>query len=83
MISILIVFTALIFSGCKSNMSIGFGNFNFTRVHFSVGNIECCEEISSWHENEIGCEVELKNGNHLYLSEGTYILIESECPICK
>ncbi len=64
-------------------MSIGLGNFHYTRVHFYVGGKECCEEIASWHKNEIGCEVELANGNHLYLSEGTYILIGNECPICK
>ena len=77
-----LLFCFVFTSGC--NMSIGLGNYNFTRVHFSVGNNNYgCEEISSWHDNELGCEVKLKNGNSMYLSEGTYILIEGKCPICK
>lgn len=78
---ILIVICFIFSVGC--NMSLGIGNYNFTKVHFSVGNSDGCEEISSWHDNELGCEVKLKSGNSLYLSEGTYILIEGECPICS
>ena len=48
----------------------------------SVGGKESCKEILNWHDNEIGCEVTLKDRNSLYLSEGTYILIKDKCPIC-
>ena len=66
--------------GC--NISCSPGNYNYNRVHISVGGKELCKEILNWHDNEIGCEVTLKDGNSLYLSEGTYILIKDKCPIC-
>ena len=67
--------------GC--NKSCSPGNYNFTKVHISTpGGIDKCFELSSWHDNERGCEVKLKNGSSLFLSEGTYILVEDYCPIC-
>ena len=77
MILILTLFTL---TGC--NMSCSPGNYNYNRVHISVGGKELCKEILNWHDNDIGCEVALKDGNSLYLSEGTYILIKDKCPIC-
>lgn len=72
--------TLFTLTGC--NMSCSPGNYSYNRVHISVGGKELCKEILNWHDNEIGCEVTLKDGNSLYLSEGTYILIKDKCPIC-
>ena len=68
-------------AGC--NEGIGWGTFNFNRAHISVGSKDVCVEIQSWHDNELGCELKLKNGTSIYCAEGTYILIDGECPICK
>lgn len=76
-----LILTIFTLSGC-GNQDLSFGNYTFTKVHISVGGKEICREISSWHDNEIGCEVKLKDNNVLYLSEGTYILIKDKCPIC-
>ena len=49
----------------------------------SIGNhFDKCFELDNWHDDERGCEVKLKNGSSIYLSEGTYILVEDYCPIC-
>ena len=77
MIIMLITMTAC------GNQDLSFGNYTFNRVHFSVGGKEYCSELQSWRDNELGCEVKLEDGNVLYLSEGTYILIKDECPICN
>lgn len=80
-LAICMMFTCLSLTACNEDLS--FGNYQFNRVHFSVGNEERCAEVQSWHDNELGCEVKLKDGNVLYLSEGTYILIKDKCPICN
>lgn len=67
--------------GCNQN--IGMGTLNFNRAHISVGDGYACVEVKSWCENEVGCEIKLKDGTSLYCSEGTYILIDGDCPICK
>ena len=55
---------------------------NFEKVHIALGTTDTCVEISSWHDNEIGCELKLKDGSSIYCSEGTYILVDGTCPIC-
>ena len=42
-----------------------------------------CYKISSWKNNEIGIKVVVENYGNMYFSEGTYILVESKCPICS
>ena len=78
---ILTIFTFTL-SGC-GNMSFSLGNYNFRKVHISTpGGFDKCCELDNWYDNERGCEVKLKNGSSIYLSEGTYILVEDYCPIC-
>ena len=67
---------------CSCNQNIGLGNYSFTKVHITTSERDRCVEISSWHNNDVGIEVKTKDYGSLYLSEGTYILIESKCPIC-
>ena len=78
----MLTLTLLPLTGC-SNMSLGIGNYNFRKVHISTpGGFDKCYELDNWYDNERGCEVKLKNGSSLFLSEGTYILVEDYCPIC-
>ena len=77
--------TIIVSSISCGNQNLGLGNFEFRCAHISVGGKETCVKISSWHDNELGCEIKLENGNVMYLSEGTYILMKDEgcCPLCN
>lgn len=85
-ISIILIITVL-FLVCSlttsCNKELGFRNYTFKKVHICVGDVNKCVEIEKWYDNEIGIEVKTKNYGALYLSEGTYILIEDKCPICN
>jgi hypothetical protein len=67
------------------NENWGWGNYTFEHVHFNDGVTGVCADVDSWHDNELGCEVHTNQCGTLYLSEGTYILIEkaSKCPFCN
>lgn len=78
LISCMIVFTL---SGC-GNKSFGMGNYNFTKVHIFGDQGDACCEVKKWYDAEIGIEVKTDRGA-LFLSEGTYMLVENYCPICK
>jgi hypothetical protein len=81
----LILALVLCLSLCAcGNENWGIGNYTFTHVHFSDGVEGKCATVSSWHDNELGCEVHTKEYGSIYLSEGTYFLIENEakCPYC-
>lgn len=83
---IIIIVITIIFMICLTgcgNKDYGRGSNTFRRVHiFTHNGQDKCLEIQSWHDNEIGIEVHTKVYGALYLSEGTYMLCESECPIC-
>ena len=83
---ILIVIIAIMLIFCLTscgNKNYSLGNYTFRRVHiFTHNGQDKCLEIQSWHDDEIGIEVHTKEYGALYLSEGTYMLCESECPIC-
>ena len=66
------------------NMSLGWGNFNFTHIHFSDACESHCATITKWYDNERGIEVVTEEYGSMFLSEGSYILIESgdKCPYC-
>ena len=80
----LILVLLFIPTGCTGcgNMSMGLGNYEFKKVHINMGNEHACVEIEKWYDDERGVEVKIKDGDALFLSEGTYILIEETCPIC-
>lgn len=63
------------------NMSLGIGNYTFKKAHINFGNYDGCVKVEKWYDNEFGCEIKTPDGA-LYLSEGTYVLIEDNCPIC-
>lgn len=76
-----LLFTATGCTGC-GNMGMGPGNYEFKKVHINMGDKHACVEIEKWYDNERGVEVKIKDGDALFLSEGTYILLEETCPIC-
>ena len=81
---LLILVAACGLVGC-GNENWGPGNFTFKHVHFNDGVTGVCADVKSWHDNELGCEVHTQEYGALYLSEGTYILVEdpSACPFCS
>ena len=83
-IIIIIVLVVCLFLTACGNMTIGLGEVNFTRVHiFNISGEDQCLEVINWHECDIGVEVKTKEYGTLWLSEGTYILCEKDCPICE
>lgn len=71
-----------VLTGC-GNQSLGFGNFTFKHVHFSDAVEGRCATIEKWYDNEQGIEVKTKEYGSMFLSEGSYILFESDdCPFC-
>ena len=83
-IAIIMVVTMLaaMLTGC-GNMSVGFGNFTFEKVHVDTHNYSGCFTIEKWYDNESGIEVKTKEAGSMYLAEGMYILIEDDCPFCE
>lgn len=68
-------------TGC-GNMSMGFGNFTYKKIHVDTYHDSECFTVEKWYENENGVEVLTDEVGSMYLSEGTYIMIEDECPLC-
>ena len=64
------------------NQSIGFGNYTFRKVHIDTPHFSGCYTIENWHDDDRGIEVKTKEVGSIFLSEGTYILVEDKCPIC-
>jgi hypothetical protein len=48
-----------------------------------MGDEHACVEIEKWYDDERGVEIKIKDGDALFLSEGTYMLVEDECPLCN
>lgn len=77
-----VVLMVLCFTRC-GNMSLGLGNFEYNKVHVDTYHFSGCLEVEKWYEQTTGIEVELDNGENIFLSEGTYTLIEDNCPFCE
>ena len=67
--------------GC-GNMSWGMGNFEYNKVHVDMPNGATCLEVEEWFESSSGVEVKTKEVGSIFLSEGTYIMLEGACPFC-
>ena len=80
LVSILIF--ALLLTGC-GNQGMGFGNFTYRKVHVNTYEYSGCFTIEIWYESATGIEVDTREVGSIYLSEGTYILFEDECPMCN
>ena len=64
------------------NMSLGFGNYQYDKVHVDTHHYTGCLDLSKWYDNDSGIEVATKKYGNIFLSEGTYIMVEGECPFC-
>lgn len=74
---------AIVLCSC-GNMSIGPGKYTFNKVHIMDDGKSVCVDIDKWHDNEgSGIEVHSEKYGSMFLSEGSYILIEDKCPICE
>lgn len=76
---IVVLLTTL--SGC-GNMSLGFGNFEYNKIHVDTYHYSGCFNVEKWYENNNGIEVNTKEADSMFFSEGTYILLEDDCPFC-
>ena len=76
-----VALVTVMFAGC-GNMSMGFGNFTFEKIHVDTYNYSGCFTVVKWYDNENGIEVKTKEAGFMYLAEGMYMLIEDECPFC-
>ena len=78
-----LVIVVTMFNGC-GNMSMGFGNFNYKKIHIDTHHYSGCLTIEKWYENESGIEVKTKEAGSVFVSEGTYMLIDGDkgCPFC-
>ena len=81
LVLMLIAVMVAIFVGC--NVSPGMGSFEFNKVHVDTYHYSGCLEVDKWYETDTGVEIKTKNGESIYLSEGTYMMIEDECPFCR
>lgn len=77
-----VALVAVMFAGC-GNMSMGFGNFTFEKIHVDTYHYSGCFTVEKWYDNSNGIEVETKEAGFMYLAEGMYMLIEDECPFCS
>ena len=79
---ILIALMLLLTLASCGNRAYGPGNYQFDKVHVFDDGHSRCIEINKWYDNEQGIEVQKKDGDGLFFSEGTYMLVEGKCPIC-
>jgi hypothetical protein len=77
-----VALVAVMFAGC-GNMSMGFGNFTFEKIHVDTYHYSGCFTVEKWYDNSNGIEVKTKEAGFMYLAEGMYMLIEDECPFCS
>ena len=78
---LMIVGLLFVLCGC-GNQSLGFGNLVFRKIHIDTHHYSGCLTVEKWHDNETGIEVKTREAGSLYLSEGTYFLVEDVCPFC-
>ena len=81
-IGILALILMLSLCGC-GNMSLGMGSYEFNKVHVDTYHYSGCLEVEAWYDNgSTGVEVKTKDYGNLFLAEGTYTMIEDDCPFC-
>ena len=79
-IVVLAAMCLVMMTGC--NMSLGMGNCSFKKVHVDTYHYSGCFTIKKWHDNDSGIEVNTEEAGSIFLSEGTYMMIEDDCPFC-
>ena len=76
-----VAMVAVMLTGC-GNMSLGFGNFTYDKIHVDTYHYSGCFTVEKWYDNASGIEVLTKEAGSMYFAEGMYMLIEDECPFC-
>ena len=66
---------------CACNYSAGCGNLSFEKIHIDTHHFSGCYTVEKWYSSENGLEVKTKELGAIFVSEGTYILVEDKCPI--
>lgn len=81
----IVMIFALMLTMCScGNMSLGVGNYDFQKVHIDIHGDSKCVDIKKWYDSDgSGIEVYSEKYGAMFLSEGSYILIERDCPFCK
>lgn len=68
------------------NVSWSWGSYGYYHICITAGSDHVCYDIEKWYDaEEIGIEVKIKNGDHIFVCEGQYILFgqSSDCKFCK
>ena len=78
---LLIIAMSTLMAGC-GNMSLGIGNYTFTKIHVDTHNYSGCFTVEKWYDSSSGIEVKTEEVGFMYLAEGMYMLIEKDCPFC-
>lgn len=82
-ILVCLILIAIMICSCSCNRSMGLGEYEFNTIHVSLEDgSSFCGEIEKWYECERGVEVKLKDGDHIFASEGTYMMFSNECKLC-
>lgn len=82
LIALICVITIML-AGCGNMDVSGIGNYSYKKVHVDTNGYSGCIAIKSWLDGDVGIEVKTEDYGSMYLSEGTYILIEDVCPLCN
>jgi uncharacterized lipoprotein NlpE involved in copper resistance len=82
-VCLLVLVMLLVMAGC-GNKNVGYGNYSFKKVHVDTRGFSGCLTVKSWRNDEVGIEVNTEEASAIFLSEGTYILLEGSkaCPFC-
>jgi len=81
--TVLVIFLLLGLTGCGNKDLWGFGHYTFTRIHIlNPDGEDVCLEVKQWTESDVGIEVDTVEYGPLFLSEGTYIMVNQTCPFC-
>lgn len=68
--------------GCGNRVYVR-DNHEYSRIHVGTSNYVDCFEVDKYFMEDTGIGVTTTDGDVMWLSVGTYILVEDECPICK
>ena len=79
---VLVLMMVLLLCSCGNRSVTGIGNYEFKKVHINTYHHSGCLTVEKWYENPTGIEVKTKEAGYLFLSEGTYTLVEDKCPFC-
>ena len=83
LVLLLLMMVSSVLVSC-GNMSLGMGNYTYRHIYVDTRSGGKCINITKWYENDTGVEVQTTDGNGIFFSEGTYIMVEDEgkCPFC-